>query len=269
MTVTPPAPYGPPPVPPARRASVLPWVLVALLLVVFLVLGALLLLRDGGGGERRGFATPEEAIEFATERLADGDADGAVGAWASEEQAAGLDLAGYLERLQTYPAWEPALVPGDDDFFREIAETARAGGAADQYRRLVVSLLLPEVDLTQGSTLGDDGPSAQEIAEALDSSRLESLRAQRIERVEGPERLEEQYAESARLVGAEERREYLVLYEWDGDTYLGAVGLLRYGDEWRIDTLSSPIANVGVAALEPATDADLDEALEEIADRDG
>lgn len=273
----PPATYGTPPSSPPgpvpsgrRRGAVLPWILVAVLTVVALVLGVLLVLQAVGGddaAEGRGFASPEEAIEFSTESLADGDADAALSAWSSGEQARGSDFVGSLEYLQAYAPYNPSILPGDDELFAGLGVAARNGGAADQYRRLTYSLLVPDLSQDQVTPLSDDdAPSAEELRDDLDSSRLAGLRAERIERLEGPERLTENYDRAARLVGADERREYLVLYEWEGDTYLGAVGVLRYDDEWSIDALSAPIANVSVGSLEPASEDDFDEALASVAD---
>lgn len=271
MTMQPPAPYGTPPSPPPgrRRGGSLPWILVALLTVVALVLGVLLVLQTVGGDDAggRGFASPEEAIEFSTESLADGDAEAALSAWSAGEQARGSDFVGSLEYLEAYAPYDPNILPGDDDFFAGLGGVAREGGAADQIRRLTYSLLVPDLSQDQVTPLSDDdAPSAQELRDDLDSGRLAGLTAQRIERLEGPERLTETYDRAAELVGADERREYLVLYEWEGETYLGAVGALRYDDEWSIDALSAPIANVSVGTLEPASEAEFDDALASVAD---
>ncbi len=272
----PPAPHGQPPTPrpgavPSgrRRDAALPWILVAVLTVVALVLGGLLVLQAVGGDddEGRGFASPEEAIEFSTDSLADGDAAAAISAWRAEEQARGNDLVATLERLQAFAPYNASILPGDDELFAGLGAAGRAGGAAEQYRRLTYSLLVPDLSPDSVTPLTDDGaPSAEEISDDLDSSRLEGLRAERIEQLEGSERLTESYDEAARLVGADERREYLVLYEWEGETYLGAVGVLRYDDEWSIDALGSPIVNVSVGILEPASEDDFDERLASVED---
>lgn len=276
MTMQPPAPYGTPPSPPPgsvpsgrRRGGSLPWILVALLTVVALVLGVLLVLQTVGGddAEGRGFASPEEAIEFSTESLADGDAEAALSAWSAGEQARGSDFVGSLEYLEAYAPYNPNILPGDDDFFAGLGVVAREGGAADQIRRLTYSLLVPDLSQDQVTPLSDDdAPSAEELRDDLDSGRLAGLTAQRIERLEGPERLTETYDRAAELVGADERREYLVLYEWEGETYLGAVGVLRYDDEWSIDAFSAPIANVSVGIVTPASEDDFDDALASVAD---
>ncbi|WP_447644011.1 hypothetical protein [Nocardioides zeae] len=276
MTMQPPAPYGQPPTPPPgpvppgrRRGAALPWVLVAVLTVVALVLGGLLVLQAVGGGddEGRGFASPEEAIEFSTESIADGDAGAALSAWSSEAQARGSDFVESLEYFAAYAPYNPSILPGDDELFAGLGSAARTGGAADQVRRLAYSLLVPDLSQDQTTPLSDDdAPSADELRDDLDSSRLDGLRAERIERIEGPERLTETYERAARLVGADERREYLVLYEWEGETYVGAVGVLRYDDEWSIDALSSPIVNLSPGTLEPASEDDFDERLSSVED---
>ncbi|WZH51751.1 MAG: hypothetical protein PIR53_17250 [Nocardioides alkalitolerans] len=275
MTMQPPATYGTPPSPPPgpvpsgrRRGAALPWVLVAVLTVVALLLGALLVLQTVGGDdeEGRGFASPEEAIEFSTESLADGDAEAALSAWSAGEQARGSDFVGSLEYLEAYAPYNPNILPGDDDFFAGLGVVAREGGAADQIRRLTYSLLVPDLSQDQVTPLSDDAPSAQELRDDLDSGRLAGLTAQRIERLEGPERLAENYERAAELVGADERREYLVLYAWEGETYLGAVGVLRYDDEWSIDAFSAPIANVSVGVVTPASEDEFDDALASVAE---
>lgn len=244
-----------------RRRHLLPWVLVAVLAVVALVLGVLLVAGSGGSGdsEQRGFATPEEAITFSTEHLADGDAAGALTAWAGDAQAENLDLVGTLERLQALSPADTTSVPSDDVFFADLARTIRAGTAADQYRRLAFSLLLPDLSVDSTTPLGTGDVSAQDVADGLDSARLAGLSPQRVDRVVGPEKYDKNLAQAASLVGADERREYVVLYEWDGTTYLGGVGVLRYGDDWQIDSLVASLAGTADGSLEPTTAADYDD----------
>lgn len=252
-----------PPAPPAgpRRVGALPWVLVAVLAVVAVVLGVLLAVGSGGAGdsEQRGFATPEEAVETSTERIAEGDAAGALTAWATDAQAENLDLVGTLERLRAFTPADTSSLPSDDELFVELAKTTRAGAAAEQYRRMTISLLLPDVDLDSTTPLEKGDVSAQDIVDELDSARLAGLTAQRIDQVKGPGKLDENLAEAAKLVGADERREYVVLYELDGETYLGGVGVLRYGDDWQIDRLQSDFAGTAYGALEAITSEEYDD----------
>lgn len=270
--MTAPSPVPPPafaapvaqPAPPRRRP--LPWILVAVLAVVAVVLGALLLTRGGAGAAAQsGYATPEETIEVFTERVADRDVDGALSTWAGEKQAASLDLVGTLERLRAFAPYDSTILPSDDPAFAELAGTIRAGVAADQLRRMTLSVLLPDIDLTVTTTLDDGDVTAQGIADALDYARLASLRIERLDAVEGPEQYDENLTRLAELVGADERREYVVLYECEGETYLGGVGVLRYGDEWSIDTLSALLAGTPVALLEPTTVEEYEDLLADLA----
>lgn len=268
MTHVPPPPaYGYVAPPPSRnRTNPLPWVLVAVLAVVAVTLGVLLALGSGDSSDsERGFATPEEAIEFSTEQLADGDAPAALSAWAVDAQAENLDLEASLDHVGAYSPHDTAALPSDDELFVELARTSRAALAAQQYRRLAFSLLLPDIDVDTVVLL-DDEISADDIADPLDSARLAGLRPERIDRVEGPERFDEVLADQADIVGADERREYVVLYEWEGDTYLGGVGVLRYDDEWFVESLTSTFAGTSFGALEPTSSADYEDLLADLAD---
>lgn len=259
-------PHTAAPAAPPRRRGALPWVLVAVLTVVAVALGVLLATRSGGSSTAsQGFASPEEAIETSTQQVADGDAAGALTAWAGDAQAEGLDLESTLERLQAFAPYDTTSLPSQDAFFVELAKTARAGTAAEQYRRLTLSLLLPEeVDLDTTTALDRGDVSSQDIADALDSARLAGLRAESVDRVEGPDGAADRFAEMAALVGADEAREYVVLYEWDGETYLGGASVLRYGDEWSISGLVAPLANVGPGSLEQMTTEDYEGLVEEL-----
>lgn len=265
-----PSPYAPgpvAPVTPARRGSALPWVLVAVLAVLALVLGVLLAVGGGSdSSEQQGLATPEEAIEFSTAKIAEGDAAAALSAWAGDAQAENLDLVGSLERVQVVSPGDASSLPSGDELFVGLGQTVRAGAAADQYRRMAFSLLLPEVSTDSTTVLGDGDVTAQDVADGLDSERLAGLQAQRIDLVEGPAQYEEMLQEMATLVGADERREYVVLYEWDGETYLGGVSVLRYGDDWQIETLGSTMAGTANGALEPTTADEYDDLLADLSD---
>lgn len=233
-----------------------------MLAVAALVLGVLLAVGGGGGtsdSSSQGFATPEEAIEFSTERIADGDAAAALTAWAGDAQAENLDLVGTLERLRALSPADTSSVPSDDELFVELGQSIRAGTAAEQYRRMAFSLLLPEVRTDTTTVLDGRDVTAQDIADGLDSARLAGLKVQQVDRVEGPERFDELLAQAATLVGADEKREYVVLYQWDGQTYLGGAGVLRYGDEWQIETLTSMLAGTADGTLEPTTADEYDD----------
>lgn len=258
-------PYQPPVMPAApggapgaqeRRTSraTLPWILVAVLAVLALVLGGLLLLRPTGADARQqGFATPEEAIEAFTQGISRGDVAEAASMWAGDNQAANLDLVALLERMGLYNPNDTSALPSDDPFFVQLGEISRAGLVSVQIYRFVVSLLLPDLEPFQTVPLGGDGPTAQGIADALDSGRLAGLRVERIDRVPDSEPFVASMQAQAEIVGADERREYVVLYEWEGAYYGGGVSVLRYGQEWQIDTLASTMAGSASGGLEPSS----------------
>lgn len=272
MPVPPPPPSAVVPSAQPRRGGALPWVLVAVLTVVAVVLGILLVVGAGGssGAQPQTFSTPEEAIEFSTERIAEGDAAGALAAWASVAQAENLDLVATLDRMGALGPADATSLPSEDPFFVELAQTSRAGNAAVQYRQMVVSLLLPEVRTGSVTPIDSDGRegdvSAQDVADGLDSARLAGLSAERIGLVEGPDTYDENMALAASLVGADERREYLVLYEHEDETYLGGVAVLRYGDGWQIASLESQLAGTETGTLAPTSAADYEDLLARFAD---
>lgn len=155
---------------PRPRQSPLAWILVVVLATIAAVLATFLIVRSGDSGQQaQGFDTPERAIEFSTQQVAAGDAEGAMSAWSFASQAQNQSLESMIDRLATFMPADPVHGPSGDVYFEQLAEAGLAGGAARNYFSMATSLLLPEVEPDVMLMMDSSELSAQEINSRLNS----------------------------------------------------------------------------------------------------
>ncbi len=274
-----PAPAAVPPPPPtappsgAGSRSRGPWVVAAVSAVVALaaVVALVVVLAGDGGdggdgdgsgaaGPERGFDSPEEAVTFVVERLADGDAGGAAEAFAVEDVVEGYSFEAQADRLRavTFNTWLPGGAGGYDAINREV----RRGEIAVELRSSIRSILVPDRDPTMTTTLGDDLTGA-DLADELSAEPLSELS---VARVDALDRTDEAHLETleqqAAIYDADELQMYGMLLDTAEGQVMGGATVVRYGDEWAVMSLAAPLLNVPPARFVAATEADYVEAVE-------
>lgn len=273
----PPPPPGPPappqsslptPVAPqapvlARRA-VLPWAVAAGAVVVALACaGALALTGSGDDGARgagagatgseRGFPTPEAAVTYLAERVADGDLGGAFEAFAVESVVDGYSFEENAERIGGVSpvTWLPADSPG----YRALDGELRRGEVAMRLRELVRAVAAPDRDFGVFTDLGP-GTTASDIAAALAPDRLAGfavVRADVLEPTPRPGAGRNPFEALAEGIGADELTEVAVLYETPNGLVVGGVQAVRYGDHWYLYDLTSALIGTSIGELTPTS----------------
>jgi hypothetical protein len=288
--VPPPPPPTPPPTPGAGPRARAPWVaatvagLVALAAVVALVV--VLVTgddqgdggasdrggddgsgRDVDGGSERGFGSPEEAVTFLVDRLADGQAGEAAEAFAVGPVVEGYSFEAQAERLRavTFSTW----LPGGSGGYDEINEDVRRGEVAVELRSLIRSVLVPDRDQTTTTPLGDD-QTAADLAEELSPEPLSELAVARVDEID---RSDAAYRETLEKQGAiydaDELRMVGMLLDTAEGQVMGGATLVRYDDEWAVLSLTAPILDIPSARLVAATEQDYLDAVESARGSDG
>lgn len=275
-----PAPPVPPvpgwsaaPPPPAPRRGALPWVVAAVAGVVALACAGALVVTladddaaaSGAGGSagdgprgERGFSSPEAAVTYLADRVAEGDLGGAFEAFAVESAAAGYSFEAEADRLGviTPMSWLPDDSPG----YQALNTELRRGEVANQLRELVRSVAAPDMELEftidlRGTT------TASEVAAALATDRLAGFRVVRVDVLEptmrpGADPDRNPFELTAQAFGADELVEVAVLYETRGGLVVGGAQVVRYGGDWYLRTLSSALIGTSLVELSPTSEAE-------------
>jgi hypothetical protein len=202
------------------------------------------------------FATPEAAIQHFAESIAKNDVVAALQAFAINQQAAAFDFTAMSERLgviQPIQTLSPTEYPMYVDLNR-LALISRYGG---QLKFFVYSFYATE-PLDETTPIQDEPEKISAFIESVNPEQLTGLKIDKVIRmIATSDKLLEVWQQQAKPVGADEVTELVVLYELDGSYYLGGARLLRYGESWKLDGLSSVLA--GMSALGTVTKTTLEE----------
>lgn len=259
-----------PPVPPsgAARRSRVPWFVAALagLVAIAAVVALVVVLATGdddggsGRGADRAFDSPEEAVRFMVERLADGDLGAAAEAFAVDPVVEGYDFEAQADRLQVlqFDAWLPGGSAGYDDLNREV----RRGEVAVELRSVVRSILAPDVDYTQTVPVNEE-QTAADLAADLDPAPLSEVS---VVRVDEADRDDDRYRKTLELQGAiydaDELRTVAVLVDTAEGQMMTGVTAVRYGDDWAVLQVAAPLLNLPPSRFERVTEQDYQDAVD-------
>lgn len=274
----PPPSSPPPPLTPSGevRRSRAPWLVAALAAVVavaaMVALVVVLVTGDDEGGSdaaprlgsegsaERGFDSPEEAVTFMIDRLADVEVGEASEAFAVETVVEGYSFEAQAERLRSvmFTTW----LPQSSDGYQRINTDVRRGEVAVELRSLIRSVLAPERDQTRTTPLDDD-LTAEELADELSPEPLSELAVARVDAIDRSdaaylENLEQQGA----IFGADELRMVAMLLDTAEGQVMGGATVVRYGDQWALLSLTAPILGTPVVGLEAVTEEEYLAAVE-------
>jgi hypothetical protein len=193
----------------------------------------------GGRGEISAttvYTTPEAAVAAYVGGIAAGDMQAVLAASAIEEAALGFDFTAYVERLQALPLMtSPA--PAEYPLYAEMNRVRRQNEVLIAVRNLAYSLLSDE-DVEEGLIAQPGAERTAAFVKAVDPQRLAGIEVLEIgvpepDILQG-ERYQTTAGQFARIYGADDMTERVVLLGFEGDTYLLGVTLLRYGEGWKV-----------------------------------
>ena len=139
----------------------------------------------------------------------------------------------------------------------DLNEANHIGSFASQIKALTYSFFITD---------GIDGkpvtPADRAYAQAEKAVDLKSLSNMILLRIDPPaksnlesEKNVENFNKMAELYGAEEMTERIVLYELDGQTFMGGFGLYRYASGWKICRFYSNLAGLPLTGAAVKTTA--------------
>lgn len=210
-------------------------------------------------GETPIFPKPEDAINHFVAGLVENDLQKALQACAVEEYAQGYDFAGMMDRMKALMPIQQ-MAPSEYSLYAEMNKIAAMGTLVSQMKMMVYSFFVPEVKDGITIYVGGGKDDAKKFAEAVNPDKLKGLKILRIDPpmqdILNSEKNIENFQKWAKIYGAQEMTERIVLYGLDGKLYLGGFGLLRYEDGWKIQRLNSNLA--GLSAMGTVEETTLD-----------
>ncbi|MBN1679777.1 MAG: hypothetical protein JW966_05760, partial [Anaerolineae bacterium] len=225
---------------PAR--ALLPIVCLAFLAAGLLGTGPIATAQDQTGDVS--FKTPEEAITFYMQAVAQGDVPKIMQACAINEMSEKFRFDLYIERLRALHPTAPA--PSDYPFYAEMNKAQLSWQILFQARNLAYGLLLTEKELVEGYTVLMEPEGATQFINEVDPERLAQLQVTKIgvpnPELVSSERNQDNWNRQAQIYGADELTERVVLLLFEGNYYYVGFTLLRYGENWKISNAASLLA---------------------------
>lgn len=188
--------------------------------------------------------TPEEAILHYFEGLAQANTHKIMQACAIDEMSENFKFDFYTERIGYLTIQMPS--PAEYPMYVDLNKIQFTAQIFNQVKFFTQSLLSSE-DVGQGITIKIDSERIDKFIEDVDPAGLALLKVEKIvlpskELMSGT-RYQEIAAKNARSYGADESTERVVLFSFGEDYYLVGFTILRYGENWKISSQASPMAN--------------------------
>ncbi len=191
------------------------------------------------------FKTPEDAVTAYLEGVAQGDLSKILQACAINEMSENFKFDLYIDRLRAFLPFQ-APAPSSYPFYVELNKAQLSAQITGQVRILAYSLL-SSVKL-DGMTVLMDIDQATAFMKAVDPKQLAGLAVNQIglpsKSAMSSTRYQDNAAKLAHVYGADESTERVALFSFGQDYYYVGFSLLRYGDNWKISSQTSPLANV-------------------------
>ena len=189
------------------------------------------------------FKTPEEAIAFFMQAVAQGDVPRIMQASAINEMSEKFRFDLYTDRVRILMIQSPA--PSDYPFYAEINRAQFSWQMLSQVKNLVYGLLSTEKGMLDGQPVPIDTEGTIKFMKEVNPERLAQLQVMKTgvpdPEIAYTERNLDNWSKQAQIYGADELTERVVLFLFEGDYYYVGFTLLRYGDNWKISSATSAL----------------------------
>ncbi len=199
------------------------------------------------------FKTPEEAINYYFEGLAQNDISKIMQASAVKEMGENFKFDLYADRLGGVMPVITSLSPTDYPLYVETNKLQLSSQLMNRVKLFTYGLLSGEKLDSSTAIIQMDAARANSFMKEVDPKRLASLK---VEKVGFPNKTlmnDAKYLESAtktaRVYGADESTERVVLFSFEQNYYALGFTLLRYGANWKISSQTSALANTNTLGV--------------------
>jgi hypothetical protein len=216
----------------------------------------------------KGFATPEKVVEFVVDRIRNQDLAAVLGASAIAEQANGYDFSAFTKRIGAMTLMTQ-MAPAGSRLYDDVNRMQLAFQIARQVKFFTYSFNATEKTDGAPTILHMDDPEDAKRLDAfigsVDPKKLAGLKIVKMARP-GMEltnqRHKDNMAALAKLSGASEMSERVVLYSLGDRYFLGGFSLVRYGAAWKMGGMYSNLAGTSVmGSVEPSSPEEFAQSL--------
>lgn len=211
------------------------------------------------------FKTPEEAVTFYMQAVAQGDVSKIMQACAIDEMSENFRFDLYTDRIKALMPQSPA--PSDYPFYAEMNKAQFSWQILFQAKNLAYGFLTPQQELLDGRpVLNMDSEATASFMNEVNPERLAQLEVAKIglphPEIAHTERSQEYWNIHAQIYGADELTERVVLLRFEGDYYYVGFALLRYGENWKISNAASAMGSTNaLGAPQRTTEAEFEQLI--------
>jgi len=196
------------------------------------------------------FKTPEETITWYLDGVAQNDISKILQACAINEMGGKFKFDLYVERLGGVMIPGQFLSPTDYPFYSEINKISVSSQILNQVKFLAYGLLSSEKVDDGSPILNMDTERVNKFIKDVDPTKLSTLEIKKIglpnKTLMSDAKYIENAAQIAKIYGADESTERVALFSFEQGYYYIGFTLLRYGENWKISSQSSPLAGTSV-----------------------
>lgn len=206
------------------------------------------------------FKTPEEAITAFMDALKKQDFEAILATTAIDRMSKGFDFVAQSEQIKLIAPYY--AMPASDPFFTSVNKAIYTGEIARSIQYFTYSLMMMTnnrviVDaLTEGTSYTNPNypTAARDMFDAVQAKRLSEFSISKIG-TPSPEKLNSEqqqrlFSRHARNFRGDAATERVALVSFDDLNFLVGFSLIRYGDDWLVERMTSWIA--GTHSLAPA-----------------
>ena len=216
----------------------------------------------------KGSDTPEEAAQGFAEAISNNDVFTALSFFDCAHKAENYDYSAIVDRMQS---WQPNLTyayDSSEEMFMDAAYAVIMKDAVYKIFNMCFSLEADEEYLQMRPMIDDIETIISDLDRFTELDALDTFRIVRMDLAK-PEAQRSSSFQNAvnansRSYGTEDYLEYGVLYEYNGNTYLGGMMFFKYDGKWYIDSPNSALA--GQSAFGYLTPMSEEEYLEQVSD---
>lgn len=199
------------------------------------------------------FATPEDAISYYLDGVAQNDTGKILEACAIAEMSEQYQAELFVERLGGVMMLQMMPAPADYPFYRDVNKAQQTARILAQVRNFAYALLSDEDVAAATPIMEVDSDRVRKFITDVDPAQLATIEVTNITPPPVPAASETRYSENseriARIYGADEYTERVVSFTYEGSDYYTGFQLLRYGDNWKVMDQSSPMGNTSALGV--------------------
>lgn len=181
-----------------------------------------------------GFTSPEQAAEFVVQAVVESRQEDALTAFASTKLPTDGTIITPADNIPPVLQQALSLQEGDNETRREMEQERFSENERYMLQNFVQAFLPPTVSTAESGAISN----ASEIQTSLKGLSIVSIDTPPLA---SQADAKDAFKKTAQELGADEMTERILLYKWQGATYLGGMTFVRFGNDWFVYNLHSAL----------------------------